>query len=282
MAERYSDSLNREASNHTDAKSRNSFSCSHCKATFNRAAHLRRHEKKRVNPTSVSHGSKSRSFSLPDALTLARSTEHRQSTAHYSTDGPLPQEYFLQFAQPEVAQDHFLDPALELQDEAAYSYDLLGGTGFPTLPDFNITLSPSGMIQSDEWVSEPRSSSDSEHDSWSPSSFREDCQSEVAHARCLFSFEEEEYLLAQESLSRYGSAHLVRSFQIPSKYAMTRFVKAFFNHMAPHLPIIHRPTFRIGTTPCKSGAMNIKQILIDYLFSTTTVDSHGLWCNLSQ
>lgn len=41
----------------------------------------------------------------------------------------------------------------------------------------------------------------------------------------------------------------IGDFQFPSKYALMRFVRAFFASMAPHFPIVHRPTFAIASTP---------------------------------
>ncbi|KAL5617945.1 hypothetical protein FOVSG1_000167 [Fusarium oxysporum f. sp. vasinfectum] len=53
---------------------------------------------------------------------------------------------------------------------------------------------------------------------------------------------------AWANLTKYP-AHILASLRFPSKYAVRRFVKAFFKHIAPHIPIIHEPTFDIATTP---------------------------------
>ncbi|KAG5792911.1 hypothetical protein H9Q69_008037 [Fusarium xylarioides] len=54
---------------------------------------------------------------------------------------------------------------------------------------------------------------------------------------------------AWANLTKYP-AHILASLRFPSKYAVGRFVKAFFKHIAPHIPILHELTFDIATTPC--------------------------------
>ncbi|KAJ4982820.1 hypothetical protein SVAN01_11693 [Stagonosporopsis vannaccii] len=41
----------------------------------------------------------------------------------------------------------------------------------------------------------------------------------------------------------------IDDFQFPSKYALMRFVRAFFKSMAPHFPILHQPTFEVASVP---------------------------------
>ncbi|CAG9986885.1 unnamed protein product [Clonostachys byssicola] len=53
---------------------------------------------------------------------------------------------------------------------------------------------------------------------------------------------------ARANLTKYP-AHVLASLRFPSKYAVKRFVKAFFEHFAAHIPIVHEPTFDIATTP---------------------------------
>ncbi|VUC26360.1 unnamed protein product [Clonostachys rosea] len=53
---------------------------------------------------------------------------------------------------------------------------------------------------------------------------------------------------AWANLTKYP-AHVLASLRFPSKYAVKRFVKAFFEHFAAHIPIVHEPTFNIATTP---------------------------------
>jgi hypothetical protein len=53
---------------------------------------------------------------------------------------------------------------------------------------------------------------------------------------------------AWANLAKYP-VHILASLRFPSKYAVRRFVNAFFKHITPHIPIIHEPTFDIATTP---------------------------------
>lgn len=67
-----------------------------------------------------------------------------------------------------------------------------------------------------------------------------------------FLVDDGQYSKARKNLDNFERTHKLTHFQLPSKYAMGRFVKAFFEHMAPHLPIIHRATFDIASVPSKS------------------------------
>ncbi|KAK5064355.1 hypothetical protein LTR84_000188 [Exophiala bonariae] len=69
------------------------------------------------------------------------------------------------------------------------------------------------------------------------------------HSEQPFHVDDEQYAEAQCNLMRFDHSHRLGDFQLPSKYAVARFLKAFFEHMAPHLPIIHRPSFDIATVP---------------------------------
>lgn len=62
-----------------------------------------------------------------------------------------------------------------------------------------------------------------------------------------------EWAEALSNLARYP-AEIAASFHFPSKHAARRFVSAFFGHIAPHIPIVHEPSFDIATVPCKSHA----------------------------
>lgn len=46
--------------------------------------------------------------------------------------------------------------------------------------------------------------------------------------------------------------HINSTFSFPPKDTTHRFVDAFFTHTAPHLPLIHRPSFNIATVACMS------------------------------
>lgn len=58
---------------------------------------------------------------------------------------------------------------------------------------------------------------------------------------------------AWANLSKYP-VYILASLRFPSKYAVRRFVKAFFKHIAAHIPVVHELTFEIATAPCKYDA----------------------------
>lgn len=65
-----------------------------------------------------------------------------------------------------------------------------------------------------------------------------------------YRFSDQGYDQAKANFSRFTKENnLGDDVWFPSKYMVIRFVKAFFEHMAPHLPIVHQPTFDITTTP---------------------------------
>ncbi|KAM0415898.1 hypothetical protein ACHAPT_013160 [Fusarium lateritium] len=53
---------------------------------------------------------------------------------------------------------------------------------------------------------------------------------------------------AWANLAKYP-VYILASLRFPSKYAVRRFVKAFFEHIAAHIPVVHEPTFDIATAP---------------------------------
>ncbi|KAH7089421.1 hypothetical protein FB567DRAFT_300969 [Paraphoma chrysanthemicola] len=60
--------------------------------------------------------------------------------------------------------------------------------------------------------------------------------------------EDPSYASALANLSIYNPDH-ANPFCFPSKRVVYRFVGAFFRHMAPHMPIVHQPTFTIASSP---------------------------------
>lgn len=66
-----------------------------------------------------------------------------------------------------------------------------------------------------------------------------------------FTVEDDQFVQIRANLDQHDQSRKLVDFQLPSKYAIARFLKAFFEHMAPHLPIIHRATFDVVTVPSK-------------------------------
>lgn len=66
----------------------------------------------------------------------------------------------------------------------------------------------------------------------------------------IMASEEDERARAWAKFVKYPS-HLLESLRFPSKFTVRRFVRIFFKHISPHIPIIHEPTFSIATAPCE-------------------------------
>ncbi|OKO92962.1 hypothetical protein PENSUB_1066 [Penicillium subrubescens] len=75
-------------------------------------------------------------------------------------------------------------------------------------------------------------------------------QSDTRRSVASFTLEDTDYTLVQANVARLDPEGRLSNFQFPSKYAVVRFVKAFFSHMASNLPIVHGPTFEITAVPC--------------------------------
>ncbi|KAH6956126.1 aldehyde dehydrogenase family-domain-containing protein [Fusarium avenaceum] len=77
------------------------------------------------------------------------------------------------------------------------------------------------------------------------------------------------------NLAKYP-AHILASLRFPSKYAVKRFVKAFFEHFAAHIPIIHEPTFNIATTasPLLLAIMACGAVYLGE--ASTSISMHGI------
>lgn len=73
----------------------------------------------------------------------------------------------------------------------------------------------------------------------------------VVGRTCTLVVGDDKFASALANIAKYP-AHILASLRLRSKYAMQRFVKAFFEHVSPHIPVVHEPTFDIATVPCKS------------------------------
>ncbi|KAJ3455267.1 hypothetical protein MRS44_013867 [Fusarium solani] len=52
---------------------------------------------------------------------------------------------------------------------------------------------------------------------------------------------------AKANLSRFNGQEKLSDMHFPSRPAMVRFVKAYFTHMAPYVPVVHGPTFDVSS-----------------------------------
>ncbi|KAG5806259.1 hypothetical protein H9Q74_009000 [Fusarium xylarioides] len=71
-------------------------------------------------------------------------------------------------------------------------------------------------------------------------------------SRGAFYIEDEQYQRAKQNYDAVTTSERFSSYRFPSKFAVSRFVRGFFEYMAPHIPIVHLPTFDIISTPGKS------------------------------
>ncbi|KAK0106309.1 hypothetical protein ONS96_003947 [Cadophora gregata f. sp. sojae] len=64
-----------------------------------------------------------------------------------------------------------------------------------------------------------------------------------------FASDNDWYAKAQANFAHYDASRKLAHFRFPSKYAVIRYVDAYFEFMDPQLPIVHRPTFDAATVP---------------------------------
>ncbi|KAH7142958.1 hypothetical protein B0J13DRAFT_556236 [Dactylonectria estremocensis] len=67
-------------------------------------------------------------------------------------------------------------------------------------------------------------------------------------SRGSFFIEDDKYESAKANYDYFNTTERLSRFRFPSKFAVSRFVRGFFEYMAPHLPIVHVPTFNIAST----------------------------------
>lgn len=77
-----------------------------------------------------------------------------------------------------------------------------------------------------------------------------DQSAQTSCSRASDSSDDSSYADAVANLHIYDPDN-ANTIQFPSKRILYRFVDAYFMHMAPHMPILHQPTFTIASTPCK-------------------------------
>lgn len=64
----------------------------------------------------------------------------------------------------------------------------------------------------------------------------------------------DEYEQAKDNYEKMSTTSSLQRLRFPTRFAIARFVVAFFEYMAPQLPVVHQPTFRISSAPCESLA----------------------------
>ncbi|KAF5532868.1 zinc finger protein [Fusarium mexicanum] len=68
-------------------------------------------------------------------------------------------------------------------------------------------------------------------------------------SRGAFYIEDEQYKKAKQNYEALSASERFSGPRFPSNFAVSRFVRGFFEYMAPHMPIVHLPTFNIMSTP---------------------------------
>lgn len=247
------------------------YTCQYCPVASLRKDVIIRHTRKFHQEEASSHTRNeviSNTFSASDAFDPALTIESHQNLLDPdSTQIPFPQESLFSFSKTQDTDRSSFNSPLDLGHLPGHPAGLQSDfhnsilDSFPlrqfsdprfmdlhdssiSLPQFRETLFEISMNGLEDFPS-------SQFDSSSLGSSFEDDNKESEKSERLLLVGDEEYSEAQENLSQSVSAHVLQGFQLPSKYAVIRFVKAFFNHMAPHLPVIHRPSFSFGTMPCE-------------------------------
>lgn len=151
---------------------------------------------------------------------------------------------------------HEMDPA---SLDFAFDFDLLDfpatafvGVALDTHTDLP-ALSPKDLLN--QFVSDispnsqiPRSGAHLENQKLPPSI---DHAAQITCPSVGDSSDDPDYAGAVVNLQTYYPDNAKSTFHFPSNRIVYRFVDAFFRHMAPHMPILHQPTFSIASTPCK-------------------------------
>lgn len=68
--------------------------------------------------------------------------------------------------------------------------------------------------------------------------------------RSIFGFDNAGYEQAQANLASYDPDKRLLNFKFPSRHAVARYLKAYYDYMDPQLPIVHGPTLDAATVPC--------------------------------
>lgn len=72
----------------------------------------------------------------------------------------------------------------------------------------------------------------------------------VEEKKSVFGFDNAGYEQAQANLASYDPDKKLLNFRFPSRHAVIRYVKAYYEYMDPQLPIVHGPTLDAATVPC--------------------------------
>ncbi|KAL6705093.1 hypothetical protein ACN47E_007352 [Coniothyrium glycines] len=219
------------------------YSCTQCKATFGRLAHLRRHQKiHRAEKPYVCQFCPLAS-SRKDVVVRHTKNFHRdqmlsahvpQRSLHDHSDGSSQGHPSLQHP---LQLDRLTDTGFECPvdlDVSSFETHDFCETGLEAL------TAPQALQSPDNVFSNSVAGDDQPHllfPNFNPS---------LAHPWDA-NREEADYAIAHANLALYDLTQIPSDFRFPSQHAVRRSVHAFLKHMAPHIPIIHKPTFSIAS-----------------------------------
>lgn len=88
------------------------------------------------------------------------------------------------------------------------------------------------------------------------------------------------YSKAKVKLSSFMLSQNVSDFWFPSKFMSIRFLRAFFEHMAPHIPIVHEASFDAATTKRKCSFSHQRPTQANSRTSPASTRDDGMWGDL--
>ncbi|KAH6718394.1 hypothetical protein BKA61DRAFT_301709 [Leptodontidium sp. MPI-SDFR-AT-0119] len=286
--------------------------CTECNATFNRAAHLRRHQRMHQGDKPYICAHCSLSSSRKDVIVRHTRNFHPEAASINASDGSempanAPTDVFTErdrardscsslsstssedsppgstVAKPAyIGEDHphpawsnaetqplssarndefdniLSDANLHFPDLAVYA------SNNPPLQDLFLTDNlfpnfspPQGFVNSSLWQillsptqdMRPNVSRSEQSGLQAPHVIRHFPEHDQHQTGSSFVLDNDGYAKAQANLAHYNPSQKLLHFRFPSKYAVIRFVDAYFEFMDPQLPIVHRPTFDAATVP---------------------------------
>ncbi|KAF4986333.1 hypothetical protein FDECE_16001 [Fusarium decemcellulare] len=203
-------------------------------------------------PDSIhAHEAQHRSDTIEDAEAQRSSTESDGCTSLINV--PLsfanslpPHEDFSAFADATMSNPSGFDPleALQLADQ-----DFLGLFDNHVMVPKTVHELTSMMNGHNYCISASPTYLSNPAKSWATDHIREE--------KRTFVLNDDEYETVKMMAAHLQDIPRLCDFKLPSKFAISRFVSAFFEYAAPLLPIVHAPTFSIATTPHGHGEFQL-------------------------
>lgn len=146
---------------------------------------------------------------------------------------------------------HFPDLAVYASNDPPLEDLFLPDNLFPDLSP------PEGLVNSSLWQMllspaqdmRPNVSSSEQSGLQAPHVIRASLENDQQQTGSSFVLDDDGYTKAKANLAHYDPSQKLLHFRFPSKYAVIRFVDAYFEFMDPQLPIVHRPTFDAANVP---------------------------------